>query len=159
MQTERQRSPFITIGSSSLLVVFLVLCLVIFAVLALSSAHSDYTFSQKLAQKEQKYYEASNQGEEMLRLIDDAIFAGGGWKASEIQKLQAQAEAKDLNLSLTSLEEGGLRLEIFIDERQSLSITLALEEGSSSYEILAWQTVTHRSWETKDHIELLPAGE
>ncbi|MGI6766248.1 MAG: hypothetical protein ACOX4R_03400 [Lentihominibacter sp.] len=41
-------APFTTIGVSSLLVVFIILCLVTFACLSLSTAKSDYEFAKKM---------------------------------------------------------------------------------------------------------------
>lgn len=46
MKRNKQQSTFVNIGSSSLLIVFLVLCLTTFAILSLSSAQSDYSFSK-----------------------------------------------------------------------------------------------------------------
>ncbi len=65
---EKQQSYFVNIGSSSLLVIFLILCLVTFAILSLSSAKSDHSFSQRLAQHRRVYYEASAKAEETLSL-------------------------------------------------------------------------------------------
>ena len=56
MNKKDQKSGFVNIGTASLLVVFLTLCLVSFAMLSLSTAKSDYEFSQKLAQKTTVYY-------------------------------------------------------------------------------------------------------
>ena len=56
MNIKDQKSGFVNIGTASLLVVFLTLCLVSFAMLSLSTAKSDYEFSQKLAQKTTAYY-------------------------------------------------------------------------------------------------------
>ena len=49
MNGNKKHSPVVNIGSSLLLVIFLVLCLVTFATLSLSSARSDYGFSSRLA--------------------------------------------------------------------------------------------------------------
>lgn len=40
-QSEKAPAPFFNIGASSLLVIFLILCLVTFAILTLTSAKSD----------------------------------------------------------------------------------------------------------------------
>lgn len=59
MKRDKQQSSFVNIGSSSLLIIFLVLCLATFAILSLSSARSDYSFSERLAGHKTEYYEAS----------------------------------------------------------------------------------------------------
>ncbi len=59
-------TPFTTIGVSSLLTVFIILCLVTFACLSLSTAKADYEFAQKYAAHKTAYYEACNQAEQNL---------------------------------------------------------------------------------------------
>ena len=73
MNHKQRSAPFTNIGSSSLLVVFLVLCLVTFAVLSLSSARSDDAFSEKLANRKTAYYTAVNRAEGVLSCIDTAL--------------------------------------------------------------------------------------
>ena len=65
MNTNKKHPPVVNIGSSSLLVIFLVLCLVTFATLSLSSARSDYNISRRLAERKTESYAASSQAEEV----------------------------------------------------------------------------------------------
>lgn len=71
---DKQQSYFVNIGSSSLLVIFLILCLVTFAILSLSSAKSDYTFSERLAEHKKTYYEASAKAEDIVDEIDAILY-------------------------------------------------------------------------------------
>lgn len=71
---DKQQSYFVNIGSSSLLVIFLILCLVTFAILSLSSAKSDYTFSERLAEHKRAYYEASARAEDIVGEIDSILY-------------------------------------------------------------------------------------
>ena len=71
---DKQQSYFVNIGSSSLLVIFLILCLVTFAILSLSSAKSDYTFSERLAKHKRAYYEASARAEDIVGEIDSILY-------------------------------------------------------------------------------------
>lgn len=70
MNKEKRTFGFLNIGTASLLVVFLTLCLVSFAMLSLSSAKSDYEFSKKLAQKTTAYYEEKSAAIESLESGD-----------------------------------------------------------------------------------------
>ena len=70
MKSDKQQSSFVNIGSSSLLIIFLVLCLVTFAILSISSASSDHSFSEKLAERKTQYYDASSQASYVLNEID-----------------------------------------------------------------------------------------
>ncbi|MBE5877496.1 MAG: hypothetical protein E7290_11490 [Lachnospiraceae bacterium] len=54
----------LNIGLSSILLIFVVLCLVSFAVLSLVSANADNKLSQKMLERSSTYYDACNQFEE-----------------------------------------------------------------------------------------------
>lgn len=79
-QSEKAPAPFFNIGASSLLVIFLILCLVTFAILTLTSAKSDADFSEKLAHHKTNYYAACNTAESTLDEID-AVLADA-WQLS-----------------------------------------------------------------------------
>ena len=72
-QSEKAPAPFFNIGASSLLVIFLILCLVTFAILTLTSAKSDADFAEKLAHHKTNYYAACNTAESTLDEIDAVL--------------------------------------------------------------------------------------
>lgn len=80
-QSEKAPAPFFSIGASSLLVIFLILCLVTFAILTLTSAKSDADFAEKLAHHKTNYYAACNTAESTLNEID-AVLADA-WQLSD----------------------------------------------------------------------------
>ena len=80
-QSEKAPAPFFNIGASSLLVIFLILCLVTFAILTLTSAKSDADFAEKLAHHKTNYYAACNTAENTLDEID-AVLADA-WQRSD----------------------------------------------------------------------------
>ena len=80
-QSEKAPAPFFNIGASSLLVIFLILCLVTFAILTLTSAKSDADFAEKLAHHKTNYYAACNTAESTLDEID-AVLADA-WQLSD----------------------------------------------------------------------------
>lgn len=80
-QSEKAPTPFFNIGASSLLVIFLILCLVTFAILTLTSAKSDADFAAKLAHHKMNYYAACNTAESTLDKID-AVLADA-WQLSD----------------------------------------------------------------------------
>lgn len=61
------------IGTSSLILIFIVLCLAVFAVLSLEHAKRDDLFSQKSAKAVQEYYRADAEGEKFLQEIDSIV--------------------------------------------------------------------------------------
>lgn len=96
MKRNKQQSTFVNIGSSSLLIVFLVLCLTTFAILSLSSAQSDYSFSKRSAEHKTEYYEASSRAEMILGEIDQ-ILAETAEQVNAAQKNAAQENAVQEN--------------------------------------------------------------
>lgn len=61
------------IGTSSLILIFIVLCLVVFAVLSLENAKREAVFSQKSAEAVQEYYRADLQGVKFFQEMDRAV--------------------------------------------------------------------------------------
>ena len=70
---KRGSYPGIQIGTSYLLVIFVILCLVTFATLSLSSAKRDQSYSQQLAGRETAYCEANAKAAQIMAQIDDAF--------------------------------------------------------------------------------------
>lgn len=60
-------------GTSLLLSVFLILMLVVFALLTLSSAQNNLDFAQTLAQEKNAYFSACNQAETLLSEMENGV--------------------------------------------------------------------------------------
>ena len=67
----------IHVGVSSLLLIFLVLALVSFAVLSLASAVSDLTLSRRYAERTAGYYNACIQAQDFIAEAERAAASGG----------------------------------------------------------------------------------
>lgn len=133
MKKRKGEASFLHIGSSSLLVIFVILCLVTFAALALASAQRDYAFSSRMAQRKAAYYQASNAAEERLASIDEALSQGTPVKAED------------------------LSYQIPIGERQALSVVLTTDAGSDTfYQIKSWQIINTVDWKDDEPLPLLP---
>ena len=63
----------VNIGTSSILVAFVLLCLVTFAALTFLSANSDYRLSLEAANRTTEYYNANSQAELLLADIDASL--------------------------------------------------------------------------------------
>ena len=71
--SSRKKFPMTNIGSVSLLMIFIVLCMVTFAALSLSSASYDARSAEKSAAHTTAYYQASNKAETVLAAIDQQL--------------------------------------------------------------------------------------
>lgn len=69
MREKKSTYPPINIGTSFMLVIFILLCMVIFAVLSLSSALKDYDYAVQKADRTKAYNEACNEAEEIYAKI------------------------------------------------------------------------------------------
>lgn len=70
MKRKKSSYPPINMGTSFLLAIFMILCMIIFAVLSLSSALKDYEYSKQNASRISAYYQACNTAEEIRAKIE-----------------------------------------------------------------------------------------
>lgn len=179
MKRNKQQSTFVNIGSSSLLIVFLVLCLTTFAILSLSSAQSDYSFSKRSAEHKTEYYEASSRAEMILGEIDQ-ILAETAEQVNTAQKNAAQEKADselasfelaaaalldgkeidNIPLSCTGTEEGTvISYQVPSGAKQALNVSLLItndSEHENYYKIQAWQLISTSDWNADNSLNLIP---
>lgn len=105
-----------TVGSSSLIAIFAVLCMTVFALLSLSSVQSGRRLADASVQAVTDYYKADTQAQ--------TIFA----------RLRAGETVPDVKML-----EGNYVFEIPISQRQSLKVELRQEEDC--WTVLRWQAV------------------
>lgn len=171
---KKNKFPLTNIGTVSLLMIFIVLCMVTFAALSLSSAASDARSGQKIAKHSRDYYAASNEAEEVLASLDD-IFAQMYTQADtteEYYQLITEALPSDVQpepeeeLSGDVLADSPtltLSYQIEINDSQALLVRvgvvpleeLAKKDSPSFYRILSWQKVITKTWEGDNSIQLI----
>lgn len=177
MKKDKERSSFVNIGSSSLLIVFLILCLTTFAILSLSSAKSDYSLSERLAKHKSQYYEASSHAEAVLDKIDGILedtvqtsgLSGSSWSSadflsssyiSSVTETLDGALIDDASISCTMQKEGLIiSYEIPAGDSQSLDVALLVTDYANSknyYKIQKWQINSTDTWEGDDTLDLMP---
>lgn len=179
---DKRKETFVNIGSSSLLIIFLVLSLVTFAVLALSTAKSDHTLSRELADHKKEYYEASAEAENILsevdRILEEQAQTAGGDKARYREQTEAALEGKIIGETALSVvtedpetdadadadgeERRYVTYSVPVSERQALEVVLEITDPAKAetyYRIQAWKVVSTDTWEGDQSIELLPMGE
>ena len=174
MKKKSSSTPFVNMGTSLLLVVFLVLTLVTFAVLSLSSAKSDYATSQRMAEHKKQYYEASTKAQVVVSKIDRLL--------EEESKKQDQSDLidhlKDVELNgipitttVTPLDgvadhsvgryDLTLEFSVPMSESQALEVALSVNDFKTAdtfYEIESWQVVSTDHWDGDQTIQLLNPG-
>lgn len=118
------------VGGSSLLMVFIIVCLTTFATLSLLSANSDYKLSAKTAQSVSDYYAADGRATERLQQIDALILSG---QAEEIVRLGLAEQTID-----------GYTYSEAINNSQSLQVTLRMQNNRCT--VASWQVENTGQW-------------
>ena len=128
MDDRRPSSP-VMVGASSLLVIFAVLCLTVFALLSISTSRANRTLSDRTAQAVEGYYAADCRAEEIL-----ARLRGG----EAVDGVEHQGSVYTYTCP--------------ISESQLLCVQVRLE--GAEYTVLRWQAISALRWEQDDSLHL-----
>lgn len=119
------------IGSSSILVIFVILCLVSFATLSIVSANADYKLSKKVLDRTTAYYEAEGQAQAALAALDAELSALYESSSSETAYFNAAGEERIFSFPLSDIQT----MEVVV------RIQYPKKTGDTFYSISSWQTV------------------
>lgn len=126
---EGKRAPTV-VGGISLLVIFAVLCLTVFAVLSLAQGQADRRLAQSSWSAVTGYYRADCQAQEILSQLRDGERPDG----------------------VTAEGEGVFSYACPISDAQTLEVRVRLT--GESHEILAWQAVFTADWQADEDLDL-----
>jgi len=137
----------VNVGTSSLLLVFVILCLVSFATLSMVSANADSKLTAKIMEKNSDYYDACNQAEEKLNGIDLTL-ASLYYSSESREDYYAQAGEK-IDFIIPVNDVSTLCV--------SVSVNYPQNAGDHLYTISKWQLETTGSLEIEkeDSLNLL----
>ncbi len=135
------------VGGTSLLVVFAVLCLTVFALLSLTTVQADVRLADASAKAVTDYYEADRQAQAVLAYLRTGEAAAG----SIPEDLQLSSEASDYpggkpGDTVTSYA-------IPISDTQELQVEVRFN-WDGTYDILRWQAAPTGEWEGDESFEL-----
>ncbi len=132
---ERPSGGRISIGTSSLILIFIILCLTVFGLLSLSSAVSDLKLALKNGESVKGYYEADSKAVEFTAMVED-VLAGCSKAADDEEYLQMIKEGLG---NYYREETGTVQADIEMLYGQMLHIELEINrEEETGYRILAW---------------------
>ena len=130
--------PPAAVGGSSLLVIFAVLCLTVFALLTLSTAAADSRLSQDAADAVEAYYQADSQAEALWARLRD------GEQPEEVTE---------------TMEDAGSTLYKYtvpISQEQELQVCLQLKDGT--WTVVQWQAVSTADWQADEDLTVWDGG-
>lgn len=153
MSEKKAPVSFLNMGTSSLLVIFLILSISLFATLTLSSAKSDLDFSKQLAGQKQAYYQVCNQSELLIASVDSLV--------KEQSRISKNAEdyfdklliSLDNEINSISIQKDKLEKELILSwqipftDSKALFVAISIpwepsQNGNQYYQIISWQTQT-----------------
>lgn len=131
----------VNIGTTSLILIFVILCLSAFGLLSLSSAKGDLNLAEKNAKAVQIYYEADAAGEAFVQMVHQVF------QEAKKQNLTGSRRDEYLKERLGSYCRDGLvQTDIEMKFGQALHIELQ-PEGEEGYRIQSWNVYNREDYE------------
>ena len=158
MDSRKKQSSFSSIGITSLVLIFVMLCLLTFSVLSLVTARADLRLSQKNAERTSAYYDAENRANDILLSVISCIeeYKDSPDASVFYHKLRERLDGQN-GILFTGADS--LEYEVLLDKEQLLSVSLEMSyetyDDGSHYRILAWNTVSTHEWESDGSLPLL----
>lgn len=156
---KRKNQPVrLSVGGSLILVVFVALCLITFAVLSLAGANANARTSRQTLERAAAYDQASNEAEERLGEIDLCLKqaeerAGTGGFLAEAEQALLQLDGVQVSWEGEALTAA---YQVTISDTQRLDVSLRVNEAGSDtyYTLTGWQTVSTVDWEAEPPYQL-----
>lgn len=166
---EQKKKPIIGIGTTSIVLIFVMLCMLTFSVLSLATAQADLRLSRKSAERTTAYYDAENRANDILLSVRDCIntYLPASSDASADAAKEASADAfytavrKDLEGTdgISFTDDSHLKYDIALADEQILCVCIELSyEGFSDgqhYRILSWNTESTHEWNNETPLPVL----
>lgn len=140
---KREKSTFSppALGGSSLLTVFAVLCLTVFALLSLSTVRADLRLAQRSRQAVQDYYAADAQAQEVLARLRTG------------QPLPEGVPVETVSVDYADHGEEIHSYAVPISDTQELQVEVRIDTPDD-YEVLRWQVVNTGEWSFDGGLEI-----
>jgi len=135
VEAKKQRFSPPAIGGTSLLVVFAVLCLTVFALLSLTTVQADVRLAEASARAVSDYYAADVNAQEIL-----ALLRSGGPLPEDLE----------IEVSIAHYPDRGEHTYSYacpISDTQELQVEVLVDPADGSYSVLRWQAVPVGGWE------------
>lgn len=137
MSFQKKSGPefHINVGSSSILLIFVILCLVSFATLSIVSANADAKLSRRVVERTTAYYEACNRAQTDIASMDNTLKAVYADSFDEDEYFMAVGHKKTYLFPISDLQTLSVSLDILYPE----------QTGEPFYRITSWQVLTNSS--------------
>ena len=166
---EQKKKPIIGIGTTSIVLIFVMLCMLTFSVLSLATAQADLRLSRKSAERTTAYYDAENRANDILLSVIDCVntYLPASSEASAAPAGETSADAfytavrGDLEGTdgISFTDDSHLKYDVALADEQILCVSIELSyEGFSDgqhYRILSWNTESTHEWNNETPLPVL----
>lgn len=128
----KKHSFGINIGSASILLIFVLLCLISFATLSIVSANADSKLTNKVLERTTAYYDACNKAEASLAEIDKTLIRVYLESDNADAYFASVGHSKSFNITVSEMQTLVVQIEILYPEN----------DEDTFYRITKWQVVT-----------------
>jgi len=133
-----------SMGVSSVIAILVILVLVVFSALSITTSKADLTLSQKTARSIEAYYEADAEAEDRMAVVAAAVADLGAWRAFLLQN----------GYNISSAEGGELiSYVVSVDDNRNLNVELLLD-GSGKLSRKLWQVTPAKEWIPDESLNL-----
>ena len=143
MKEKGRTTTSLGIGTTSILMVFVILILVTFSILSLSGAKTDQKLGDMTLKRMRDYYQAEDQAEKKLAQIDQKLFLAKG-QSNFVNTLS------DIDGIEIVEEERLICYKEIMSDKQYLDIVIQLKwnakEQIYQYNKIKWQTAVTGDW-------------
>lgn len=126
---KKRKMSFTSVGGSSILTIFAVLCFIVFALLSLSTAKADHMLAEKSVKAVSGYYQADTQAEEILAQIRQGQVPDGVIKDGNRYSYACPVDANQ-------------------------QLTVEVECSGNSYRIIKWRKEYTSEWKPDEKIRV-----
>jgi uncharacterized protein YxeA len=149
--------PTIGIGISSILLIFLVVCFSVFAILALTSAKTDYQMNEKIADSFSQYCKVNQKAQELVAQIDEQLKQSYEEASSE-KEYSNVAYQKLSKIEGVEVKKKQITFQVEAENSQNLEVELEIfypkQTGDSLYKVKKWELNYSATWTPNDKINV-----
>lgn len=148
----------ISVGTTTLVLIFVLLCLLTFSVLSLVSARANMRLSQKSADRTTAYYEAENTSSDILIQVTEAVqkYLNISDEDTFFKNVRTELDGKN---GIRFTDDETLTWTVSLTENQYLRAEVQISfqpfSNGNHYRIIAWNTYTDYDWGTDQSLPLL----
>jgi hypothetical protein len=131
-------------GVTSIIAILVILVLIVFAALSITTAKADLNLSQRTANAATAFYKADSEAEDRFAEVTEAVKNGDAWR----NELPGDYTTESVDDGIT------VSYEVPVDDHKALYVRLLVTEDGAVARAL-WQVRATTEWEANDDVQLI----